>query len=91
MPKLQGNALRQPTTGVLTAVAPFGVEGGGAATTVAVMAGEMETVVDADKANEMRGDASWEQAVGRGLVDARVGRPTREGSGMAATVFRDED
>ena len=56
-----------------------------------VAAGEMETVVDTDEANEMQGGAAWERAVGRGLVDAHMGRLTREGDDVADTVFRDED
>ena len=51
----------------------------------------MEIVVDADEADEMRAGAAWERAVGCGLVDARVGRPTREGDGVVATVFRDKE
>ena len=96
MPKLRNerkpkSRLRRPTTDGSTTVAPFGVEGGRAATTVTVTTGEMETVVDADEADEMRGGAAWERAVSCGLVDAHVGRPTQEGNGVAATVFRDKE
>ena len=49
-------------------------------------------MVDADEADEMRGGASWERAVGRGLMNARMGRPTQEeGNGVVVTVFRDEE
>ena len=82
---------RRPTTGASTAIAPFGVEGGGVTRTAAVAAGEMETVMDADKADKMRAGVAWERAVGHGLVDVRVVRPTREGDGIATTVFRDEE
>ena len=58
---------------------------------MAVAAGETETVVDADEADEMRAGAAWERAAGSGLVDARVGRPRRDGDGAAATDFRDEE
>ena len=82
---------RQLTNGALTAVAPFEMEGGGAATTAAVAAGETEVVMDADEANKMRGGTVWERVVSCRLVDTRVGRPTREGNNVAATVFRDKE
>ena len=62
---------RRPTTGGSIAATPFGGEGGQAATTEAVAAGEMETVVDADEANELRRGVAWDEAVCHGLVDAR--------------------
>ena len=60
-------------------------------TSAAVAAGERETVMDLDEAEEMRGGVAWERAAGGGLVDARVGRPQRDGNGAAATDFRDEE
>ena len=47
--------------------------------------------MDADEADEMRRGAAWERAMGQGLVDARVGRSTREGDGVESTVFRDKE
>ena len=96
MPKVQDDRgsktrSRRPTTGASTTPTPFRVEGGGAEMTVAVLTGEMETVVDMDKADAMRGGAAWDGAVARGFVDTCVGRPTREDNGVAATLFRDEE
>ena len=60
-------------------------------TTAAATVGEMETVVDADEAAEMRTGTACDRAVGHRLMNVRVGRPPREGNSVAATVFRDEE
>ena len=61
------------------------------ATTATVTAGEREMVVDAAEVNKMRAGAAWDQTTGRRLVDTYVGRPTRDGNGVAAKVLREEE